>query len=60
VKAALRNPNVRVAIVISGKLAFGLARMYENATGESAWKTGIFETMEEAEAWCALPPDPAP
>lgn len=56
-EAARRNPHVRVAIVVTAQVGFGLARMYENAGGETPWQTGIFQTMAEAEAWFASAPD---
>lgn len=50
---AVRNPNIRVAIVVSAAYARGMANMYSLAAGESAWKTRVFDSIDEARAWLA-------
>jgi hypothetical protein len=48
---SMRFPGVKVAIVLQGPLAFGLARMYELSAVFSQWETRIFSTVREARSW---------
>ena len=50
-EASRRNPHVKVAIVTTSDLVYGLTRMYELSGYESLWQTEIFGTRAEAEAW---------
>lgn len=53
---ALRKLNpqrggAKIAIVVSGKLAFGLSRMYELKSQDLQQKMMVFRNVEEARAW---------
>ena len=45
------NPHAAVAIVAPQDLMFGVARMWENYVEGAGWRTGVFRTFPEAEAW---------
>jgi hypothetical protein len=52
-RAALRNPNIRVAVVGRQSLLLGLANMYRiyfDLNG-GTWKQKQFAAMEQAHAW---------
>lgn len=56
------NSNIgRQAIVVSGQLEFGLARMYEQLTDQNVGRESfrVFFSMEEAERWLASTVPPA-
>ena len=50
---SVRNPNMKVAIIASGALARGFARVYALSGGDSPWVTQFFETEEDAVSWLA-------
>jgi hypothetical protein len=47
----------RRAVVVSGDVGFGLARMHESLRGDSPDALHVFRRMDEALAWLALPAD---
>ncbi|MBN2565367.1 MAG: hypothetical protein JXB46_06620 [Candidatus Eisenbacteria bacterium] len=50
---AARNPNIKVAIVVSAAYARGMANMYSLAAAESPWETRVFESIDDAREWLA-------
>jgi hypothetical protein len=50
---SVRNPDVKVAILATGTLARGLARMYALSGGDTPWVTQLFRTEEDALSWLA-------
>jgi len=51
IAASKRMPNTIVAVHASDDLPFGLARMWDAFVQETGWKTNVFRTRSEAEAW---------
>lgn len=49
--AARINPDMVTAVVGNEDIAFGLLRMWEMNLDESAFRTSVFRSREEAEAW---------
>ena len=47
----------RVALVVSGDLGFGLARMYQAFRSESAIQLRVFRDVAAARKWLGLPPE---
>ena len=50
-EAAVHNPDMRIAIIASQDLTFGLARMWEFFMTECPWKIGVFRRLLEARHW---------
>ncbi len=50
-KAAVINPEVKVAIVSKSQLVFGLGRMYEAFSIHNPWEVISFYNLEEALEW---------
>lgn len=48
---AVRNPNVRVAIVAIADLIRGMANIYTLSAGDEFWEVEIFETEAAAREW---------
>jgi len=48
---AVRNPNVKVAVIATAAVQKGLARMYALSGGDTLWVTEVFDTEEDARAW---------
>jgi hypothetical protein len=46
----------RIAVVVSGDVAFGMARMYSALAEESSVPTSVFRDLEEAMRWLAGEP----
>lgn len=45
---------MRVAIVATNEVAFGMSRIFENLTEQSDWASAaIFDSVDEAKAWIA-------
>jgi hypothetical protein len=49
--------NSRVALVVSGDLGFGLARMYQAFRSESAIELRVFRDLASAREWLGLAPE---
>jgi hypothetical protein len=45
------NSRMKVAHITSDPYMISLIRQYEESMTDTAWDFGLFETMEEAEAW---------
>ena len=50
-KASEKNPHIKVAIVSSSPLVYGLGRMYEAFYGDGPWETMVFYDVDEADKW---------
>ena len=50
---SVRNPHVRVAILVGSALTRGIAHMYALAAGDTPWEIKVFATEEEARDWLA-------
>ena len=48
---AVRNPNVKVAVIATAAVQKGLARMYALSGGDTLWVTEVFDTEEDARVW---------
>jgi len=55
-RLAALNPRVTVAIVAPQDVVFGFARMWETLVEATGWKTRVFRTEPEAEAWLKSSP----
>ncbi|MCV2891938.1 hypothetical protein [Lentibacter sp. XHP0401] len=43
---------MRVALVVSNEVSFGMSRIFENLTEQSNWaRAAIFETIQDAKTW---------
>jgi hypothetical protein len=45
------NPQLIVAVHSTADFIFGMARMWESFAAETGWKTQVFRSAEEANAW---------
>jgi len=50
-RAAMINPNIVVAVVVSSELGFGMSRMWQAYTSEFPFVSRVFRSMDEAKAW---------
>lgn len=50
---SVRNPHVKVAIVVRSALTRGIAHMYGFSGGDTPWTTEVFESEEAARDWLA-------
>ena len=50
-EAAVHNPDMRIAIIASQDLTFGLARMWEFFMTECPWQISVFRRLLEARHW---------
>ncbi|MBD3367182.1 MAG: hypothetical protein GF405_03270 [Candidatus Eisenbacteria bacterium] len=50
---AVRNPNVKVAILADEALVRGIANVYAMSGVDAPWETRVFESEKEARAWLA-------
>ena len=48
---AVRNPNVKVAIVATAALIRGMANVYTLSGGDNFWEVQVFENEADARAW---------
>ena len=48
---AVRNPNVKVAVIATATVQKGLAQVYALSGGDTLWVTEVFDTEEDARAW---------
>lgn len=49
--ASIIKPKMKVCIVSSSPLAFGIGRMWQAFYGESPWETKVFYNLDEGEEW---------
>jgi hypothetical protein len=48
---AKNAPDVVVAVAAPSDHVFGIARMWESSAEATGWRTGVFRSRSEAEAW---------
>jgi hypothetical protein len=51
VRVSRVNPRLRVALAVTPDLLFGIGRMWDSLAAQTGWKSGIFRSLAEAEAW---------
>ncbi len=50
---AVRNPDVRAAIVATAALIRGMANIYTLSGGDQFWEVKVFDTEADAREWLA-------
>jgi ATP phosphoribosyltransferase regulatory subunit HisZ len=46
--------DIKLALVVSRTVSYGLTRMFQMLADESNWEIAIFDTPEEAELWLGI------
>jgi hypothetical protein len=49
--AAIAEPGMLAAVAAPQDLAFGLSRMWEVIASDTGWRTSVFRSRAEADAW---------